>query len=73
MITMDDGANGGDLGTLTGPDPSPAQESCIVVERSDSGGIVWGSDGSSHVVLPRPVPQPSRSDEDATDDPTVSA
>lgn len=70
---MDDGANGGDLEILTGPDAGPGQESCIVVDRPDNGGIVWGSDGSGHVVLPRPVPQPSRPEEDTTDDPTVSA
>lgn len=65
---MGDGVDGGDLGTLTGPGANPTQESCIVVDHSDSGGIAWGSDGNSYVVLPQPL----RPDEDATDDRTVS-
>ncbi len=65
--------DGGDLGAPPAPPADLAGESCIVVDHPDNGGMQSGPDGTTYVVLPQPVPQPSRPKEDATDDPTVSA
>lgn len=74
---MDDGVGGGDVGALSGVDAVPADGHCLVVDHPGSSGIHLNPDGGSYVVLPRPVPrsvpQPSRPEDGATDDPAVSA
>lgn len=61
---MGDGG-GGDLGASIGPDVNPADDKNIVVDHSDSSGIVLGADGGGYAVLP---PRPARPDDDADDD-----
>lgn len=66
---MDDGVGGGDVGALSGADAVPADDHCLVVDHSGSSGIHLNPDGGGYVVLP----QPSRPEDDATDDPAGSA
>lgn len=51
---MGEGAGGGgDLGASMGPDVTPGEDNNnVVVDQSDSAGIVLAPDGGGYVVLP---------------------
>ena len=72
MVAVGDGCHAADPGIFVPPHVTPEGEHCIVVDHSGSDGILSSPDGTNYVVLPRPVPQLPRPEEDETDDP-VSA